>query len=800
MPAATGPALTQTGRPLAVTTPLGKDALLLVGLAGSEGLSQLYQYTLSVLAPVTADVPFDKLVGQPVGVRIALPKGKVRFLHGVCVRVEQGDGGHHFVGYRLDVVPKLWLLSKRTQSRIFQHVTVPDILKKVLDGLDVRWELRGKYEPRNYCVQYRETDLNFASRLMEEEGIYYFFDHKEGAHTMVVADTPASHPVVPGQNPVTFKTVSHVGVQDEEFVHDLSKVQEQTSGKFTLWDHTFELPHEHLTADKPITDAVAVGGVTHKLKVGDNGQLEVYDGQGEYAQRFDGIDKGGGERPQDLKKIYEDNKRTVELRMQATAAGAVSVRGGGSARQLAAGHRFKLVTLPADPVAVPLKADGEYVLTTVAHSASLGAENRSGSAADYRHDVRFTAIPAGLPFRPRRAAAKPVIPGTQTAQVVGPPGEEIFTDKYGRIKVQFHWDREGKRNADSSCWVRVAQPSAGNGWGLVTIPRVGQEAVIAFLEGDPDRPICVGCVYNPKQMPQHKLPDEKTKTYFQSNSSPGGVGYNALRFEDKAGQEQVYLHAQRNMDTRVRNDSLERVGKDRHLRVGFLLPNDHKGDAGGESKAGNQYEEVAVDQHLKVHRHREEHVGGNVKLLVGGGDGPGNFDAHIKQHKKELIDGTSDLHVKQPAKELFDATLDQHVKGKRTESVDGGYDLSVKGDHNAKVGSLSLTVDGSYQEKAGQKHAVDAGQEIHLKAGMTAVIEATTITLKGAGGFITISPAGVAIQGVMVLINSGGAAVPGTGSMPTAPQAAKDAADAADANPTKPKDADLSKTGAKSNN
>jgi type VI secretion system secreted protein VgrG len=787
---------------------LGKDVLLAVGFYGHEGLSQLFRYTIDAKAARGTGVPLDGLVGQSITVALETPGKKMRFFNGVCVRAAQGESDNDFTDYQLEVVPKLWTLTKRSQSRIFQQKTVPQILKEVLADANAEQQLAGKYEPRDFCAQYRETDFNFACRLMEEEGLFYFFKHADGKHTMVVADTPQAHEVVPGKSPVVYKNVNMAASGEDDYVAEVMKVQEQTAGKFLLWDHTFEMAangrHDNHAAEKLITDAVKVGQVAHKLKVGDSAKLEVYDWPGEYAQRFDGIDPAGGEQPAEVAKVSPDGKRTVDLRMQQEAATAVRVQGAGSVRNFATGYKFTLATLPTDPVATPLKGEGEYVLTTLQHTCRVPATYRSGSGATdgegFHYANTFTALPSALPFRPPRTAAKPVVSGSQSAVVVGPAGEEIFTDKYGRIKVQFHWDRLQSKNAQSSCWVRVAHASAGRHWGSLSIPRVGQEVLIDFLEGDPDQPICVGCVYNPDQMPMYKLPDERTKSYVRTNSSPGGVGYNEIRFEDKASKEQVYVHAQRNMDERVRNDSLERVGNNRHLRVGFYLPNDHKGDVSGEKKQGSQFEEVAVNQHLKVHGNKDEHVGGNSKLLVGGVDGPGRVDVHIKDRKLELIDKTSDLHVKEAVKEKFDQTYDLHVTGQQTVSVDAGADLTVGGDRREKVGgSVSLTVGQDHQLKAGMKHAVDAGMEIHLKAGMKVVLEAMQISLVGPGGFVDIGPSGVTIQGLMVLINSGGAAGSGSGAKPATPQAAADAADAADANPTKPTDADYSKTGEKSN-
>ncbi len=834
-------AYTQTGRPLILTTPLGADAMLAVALNGTEGLSKLFRLTVDAKTLRTSTVPFEKVLGQSVGLKLALPKGAVRYFHGLCVRLAQGDSDAEFTNYRLEIAPSLWLLTRRTQSRIFQHLSVPDILKKVFAGLTVEYKIAGKFEPRDYVVQYRESDFDFASRLMEEEGIFYFFKFADMAHTMVVANNALSHPPVVGKETIVYRSYAGQGEVGEDLITGWTKVQEQASGKFLLWDHTFETPHGKHDSAKLLTETVTVGKVAHKLGVGDHAKLEVYDWPGAYAQRFDGVDTNGGAQAAEVGKIADDGKRTVELRMQAAAAEAVTISGEGQARQMAAGHKFTVAVLPTDLATTPINPDGEYVLTSVQHFAELPANYRSGGGGGgggfvYRNS--FTAIPAALPYRPQQTTEKPVVPGSQTAVVVGPAGEEIFTDKYGRIKVQFHWDREGRNNAASSCWIRVAHASAGRGWGTMSIPRIGQEVVIDFLEGDPDQPLCVGCVYNPDQMPFYKLPDEKSKSYLRTNSTMGGDGYNAVRFEDKAGSEQIYTHAQRDMDLRVRHDLMERVGSDHHLRVGFYLANDHKGVVSGETKTGHQYEEVAVDHHRKVHRNQDEQVGGDLKLLVGGGDGPGNADIHIKKAKHELIGDTSDLVVKKAVTESFDAThdftvtgavsrsykatvdetvdgalvtkvggnADHDITGDRTEAVGGKADLKVGGDLTHDVGTaVSLTVGTQYDLKAGTSFGAQAGTSVTIKAGTTLVLEGGAgLTLSAGGSFVTISSAGVMIVGAMVLINSGGAALPGVPPVtkkpkaPKAPKAAKPAKDAADAKPTKPKDADHSKTGRKS--
>lgn len=743
---------TQANRPMKVTTPLGPDTLLLIGFHGQEGLSQLFHYQLDLIAENGKDVAFDKLLGQPITVSLNLPGGKPRSFAGICSRFSQGARDTTFTAYRLEMVPAFWLLTRRAQSRIFQQKSVPDILKKVLEGLDVTWEIQGTFEPRDYCVQYRETDFNFASRLMEEEGLYYFFTH-EGGHKMVVANTPQSHPDMPQASKLIFDAETG-GNRPEDRVYTWEKSQELRAGKYTLWDHTFEKPHKHLEADKTILASVAAGKVTHKQALGTNAKLELYDFPGEYAQRFDGVDKGGGDQPAEVEKISKDNKRTVGIRMEQEAVPGLAVHGSSTCRQMVAGHKFTLEK--------HFNGDGPYVLTTVQHAAKLSADYRTDAGGEYRYENAFTCIPFAQPYRPQRTTLKPFVQGTQTAVVVGPSGEEIFTDKYGRVKVQFHWDRDGKNDASSSCWVRVGQPWAGKRWGAFFWPRVGQEVIVDFLEGDPDQPIIVGSVYNADQMPPYlgkgpdsKHPNDNKLTGVKSNTTKGGAGFNEWRFDDTKDKQQIFLHAEKDMDSRTKNDSREIVLHHRHLVVG--------GSDKDGNKNGDQRELVYKDKHLTVKGNHTENIQGDMQLYVGGGDGKGgNQDVLIDKDKKETVGG--DHH--------------HHAKKNRNEKVDMNQ---------------SLTVGQNQYEKVGQNHALEAGMQVHIKAGMTLVLEAgTELTLKVGGNFIDINPGGVFITGTMVMINSGGAAGSGSGSSPTAPT------DAKQASPTKPDEADDAVTGQKS--
>jgi type VI secretion system secreted protein VgrG len=545
---------TQVNRPIQITTPLGKDVLLLTGFQGHEGISRLFHFRLDLLAERSQAIPFDRVVGQNVTVDLVLPSKEQRFFNGIVNRFTQGRRDDEFTHFRADLVPQLWLWTKRVQSRIFQHLSVPKILEQVLTGLDVRFDLQESYHPRDYCVQYRESDFAFASRLMEEEGIRYYFEHKNGSHQLVLTDVASKHPDLPGQNTVIYEEVVG-GERDELRIVAWEKTQELRSGKYTLWDHCFELPGKNLEARQPTLETVVAGTVTHRLKLGGNEQLEIYDYPGRYAQRFDGVDKGGTDQPAEVPKIFADNKRTVKIRMEQETLPSLEVHGVSNCGHFVPGYQFKL--------ARHFDADGPYVLGGVEHSAHLTGNFRSGEDLTFAYENRFSCVPAALPYRPLQTTPRPIIPGTQTATVVGPHGEEIFCDKYGRVKAQFHWDRQGKKDTDSSCWVRVAQFWAGKGWGAFFWPRIGHEVVVAFEEGDPDRPLIIGSVYNAENMPPFALPQQNMLGGIKSASVRGQAheNYNGIVFDDEKGREHLSIHSERHLSF---NSELDKLFNGRH--------------------------------------------------------------------------------------------------------------------------------------------------------------------------------------------------------------------------------------------
>jgi type VI secretion system secreted protein VgrG len=685
-------------RYLYLNTPLGPDKLLMSGFSGTETISELFQFELQILADNSTNVEFDKLLGQRVSFGInVLPDdaGAERDFDGICIRVSQGGRDQNLTRYAITVVPKLWLLTQTFQSRIFQQISVPDILKKVLTGIDVDYMIQGTFEPRDYCVQYQESDFHFASRLMEEEGIYYFFKFTPGSHKLVLANTPSSHPEIADQSTVIYEELSG-GVRTDERVATWEKVQDLRSGKYTLWDHCFELPHKHLEAQSTVMDSVSVGTVTHKLKIAGNDNLEIFEYPGLYAQRFDGVDKSGSPQEFEIQKIFDDNKRSVGIRMQQAEQPMLLIDGAGNCRQMVSGHKFTLTR--------HFNANGLYVLLSVSHSGEEGDFRTDPNSVESHYGNHFTCIPFGMAYRPSRKTPRPFIRGCQTAVVVGPAGEEIFTDKYGRVKVQFHWDRQGKYDGDSSCWVRVGTTWAGKQWGAISIPRIGHEVIVDFVEGDPDQPIITGSVYNSDMMPSYTLPDNKTRSGVKSRSSIGGGGFNEIRFEDKKGSEQVFVHGEKDADIRIKKDRREWIGNDRHLIV-----------------KRDKYEEVDSDTHVTIKRDHMEQIG-------------------------------RDRFVQ--------------VSGKESVSVTGSQSLKVSGDVAEEFG-------GQHSEKTTGDYYLHA-RNIVLEADMG-------LTICVGGNFVTIGPAGVMITGTMVLINSGGMAIPGVPGMlvpPTSPGTAAVADDA----------------------
>jgi type VI secretion system secreted protein VgrG len=709
-------ALLQENRVLGVDTPLGDDVLLLTAFHGTENISRLFRYELDLISDDDS-IAANDIVGQNVTFSVKLTDDSPRFFNGFVSELVAGDTEDGRRNYRATVVPWLWFLSQTADCRIFQKKTAVEIIEEIFKDLgfsDYEFQTKEQYAQRDYCVQYRETDFNFVSRLMEDEGLFYYFRHEEGKHTLVLGDHTGAYtdckenevdfPSSRGQDAVT----DHI----KSWSHRFGFV----SGKWAHTDYNFETPSTSLASNS--NSVVNLSGID---------KYEIYDYPGEYGQKSDG-------------------DKNIKLRMEEEEVDHDTVNGTSLCKTFTPGGKFKITGERAGG-----DKDGSFVITSVQHIATETLSYESGGSVAQDYSNSFTCIPDTVVFRPARVSPEPMISGVQTAVVVGPSGEEIYTDEYGRVKVQFHWDREGQRNESSSCWIRVAHSSAGKKWGFMSIPRIGQEVVVDFLEGDPDRPLVVGSVYNAEQMPPYELPANQTRSYIKTNSSKGGDGFNEIRIEDKKDSEQIFFHAERNMDVRVKNDSKERVGANRHLIVG-------SDSNGGE---GDQVELVHGNKHLNIKNDHVEKIDKNMYLTVA--------------ENEEVV-----------------------VNGDLIETVGGNAHLDIGGNQAESVGGdVSLNVGGGLDQKVGTNAALEAGQAVHIKGGMNVVIEAgLQLTLKVGGNFVSIGPTGVNIQGTMVMINSGGAAGSGSGANPSSPSSATEV----DSGVTliEAEEADDSKTGNKS--
>ena len=584
---------TQANRLIALTTPLGKDALLLQSLSGREGVSQLFSYELELLSE-DPGIPFAQIVGQRATVTIRLGDGSERYMNGFINRFSQSGSDERFTYYQAELVPWLWLLTRTADCRIFQNMTVPDIIEKIFKDLgftDFKNMLQGSFEPRDYCVQYRETDFNFVSRLMEQYGIFYFFEHEENKHTLVLANSPRAHQPCPGQEYARLDYNANA-MLDEDLISSWHKEQELRPGKYALTDYNFETPSTSLAVNVDTT-----------ISVNGNSKYEIYDYPGEYLKKAQGND-------------------LVKLRMEEEEAMHTVLTGTSTCRAFLSGYRFDLEGHSSDAM------NATYLLTEVQHAASVGdgydTSTAAGGEAHYTNS--FTCMPYDVPYRPQRLTPKPIVQGPQTATVVGKAGEEIWTDKFGRVKVQFHWDREGRRDENSSCWIRVSHPWAGKGWGAISIPRIGQEVIVDFLEGDPDQPIITGRVYNAEQMPPYGLPANQTQSGVKSRSSKEGTpdNFNEIRFEDKKGEEQLFIHAEKNQDIEVENDETHWVGRDRRKTIDQDETTEVKRDRTetvGRNESitigDNRTEKVGKDESITIGDNRTENVGKNENITIG---------------------------------------------------------------------------------------------------------------------------------------------------------------------------------------
>ncbi|MBY0462860.1 MAG: type VI secretion system tip protein VgrG [Alphaproteobacteria bacterium] len=530
--------MTQNQQFITLETDLGEDKLILTSFTGEETLSQLFSYKLQAFSE---DFSIDEknIVGKSVTVKINPQSSNARIFHGlVKTFIKKSVMFREIREYELEVVPWFWLLSLSQDCCIFQNQSTIEIAEKIFKKFNLSdyntGSLTRQYKPREYCVQYNETAFNFISRLFEEEGIFYFFKHEEGKHTLMLVDLITSCP--DNQTPTVNPSLQAAGAMQ---LTSWAQTYSLVTGQWSHSDYDFTKPTASL-----LSNTKAAGGFSK------TSNLEIFEFPGDYQDQSTGQNKS-------------------RIRMEEQETDQNFIMGAGTYYTFCPGTKFQLKANQSS------QEEGKYCIVSVSHFAQDKSHKLYRPLTNPHEDTtatyenQFTCIPTSVHFRPRRTIEKPKTNGPQTAIVTGPSNEEIYTDQYGRIKVQFFWDRYGKHDEKSSCWLRVMYPWTGNNWGNIFIPRVGQEVVVTFIDNDPDRPLAVGCLYNQSNMVPYTLPDNKTQSGIKFCSTPKGSPSNSneLRFEDKKGEEQVFLHAQKDFMRVVENDETQNINHDQIVTI-----------------------------------------------------------------------------------------------------------------------------------------------------------------------------------------------------------------------------------------
>lgn len=600
----------QDHRPMRLHVPsLADNRLLLVGVEGEEAISQLFRFTLDVRAARSEDLDFDELLGKELRVdAFDAAGGLTRQFHGIVAEVGETGRDRSFVRLQIEMAPRLWLLTQTLRSRIFQEMTVVEIVEKVLKehSVPLKFRLGDSYPVRNYTTQYQESDFEFMSRLLEDHGIHYYFENDAEGSRVVFADQSTSAPAILESRPIEYREADD-GVVEKFHIHEWRPKVRLRPGKFLTRDHSFQLPNKPLESRDSLANRVAFGAQERRLSVSACESLLQYEYPGDYAKLFD-----AGDQKQSLdERIANERERTIRVRAQEQACRGIEIVGLSNCPALSPGYQFKLSGIG--------KGDGGYFITGAYHSLRMPefhAETHESTA----YECSFECLPAGLPFRPRRDTPQPAIHGSQTATVVGGPEGEVAIDKFGRIKVHFHWDLEGARDGKDSCWIRVASPWAGQGWGMVSHPRVGQEVVVDFQEGDPDRPLVIGSVYNPEQPNPYVVPDRRNETCIKSRTIGGAAGdFHGLSLNDAKGAELFRLRSQKDMLVEVKNNhhlaipnaQTNIAGSLSYAQTGGLLSRQYQADPDD----GNGWQGVKVGAGLayKV----DTTFGGYSNLVIG---------------------------------------------------------------------------------------------------------------------------------------------------------------------------------------
>ncbi len=656
---------TQQNREIEIITPLGADVLLLREMTMTEELGRLFSINVEVGS--TQDISFEKLLGQNVSIRLNFAQRK-RFFNGFVSSISQGVSEGRFARYYATIHPWLWFLTRTSDCRIFQNKTVPDIIKEILKEhgfSDIVQRLKGSYRTWDYCVQYRETDFNFISRLMEQEGIYYYFMHEQDKHTLCLADDMASHDKMPGCYDVSYYPPDQAVVREDECISSWRITKQIQSGVYCLNGYDYDNPKADLNTS------------AHIVRNHNKADFEIYDYPGDYLK-------------------YDDGSNYARIRIQELQCQYEHMQGHSNVRGLICGGLFKLDLFPRSD------QNREYLITSITHNIRVDSFGSTASSSGDSYSNNFTVIESNTPYRAARVTPKPFVKGPQTAEVVGPSGEEIYTDDHGRIKVQFHWDRYGHYDESSSCFIRVSQVHAGKGFGGVDIPRIGEEVIVDFLEGDPDRPIITGRVYNGENRAPNGLPAQKMVSGLQSNSTPGGGGNNSIMLNDTKGKEQLAINGQHNMDTTVGNDQSNKINNNRKTEVG-------------------------VNDEQSVGSNRKVDIGSNLKESIGA-----NLTSFVASNQSKTIGGKQS--------EIVGASSTIAVAGKRMETVGGAHTINnpkmatnVGGKYKVNAGGSITESSPKVSMQAGSKFSATSGGPVNVKASTKITQEAgSSFNIKGA--------------------------------------------------------------------
>ena len=580
--------------------------LQVLSFVGREALNQPYRFDIELVSN-RPDLQLEELLHK----RGCLTFGATGegIIHGLVFRVEQGDSGKTLTRYSVSLVPQLAYLQHNHDQQIFQHLTVPQIIGQVLEARGIladayEFQLGALYPAREYCVQYDESDLHFIQRLCEEEGIHFHFQHSNDGHKLVFGDDQT---VFRKLAAVRYQQDSGMAAEQPVIKRFGLRLETRTT-RVTRRDYDFEKPA-----------LLPEGSATSAFEP----DLEDYDYPGRFTDRARGKHLAT--------RALERHRSDYQL-----------VEGKGDQPTLVSGHFMTLTEHPRSEwndlwLLLEVIHEGKQPQVLGENITSDVTDNKSDFHQGYRN--RFLATPWNAHYRPPLLHLKPKTLGSQTAIVTGPPGEEIHCDRYGRVKVQFHWDREGQADDRTSCWLRVASGWAGSAYGGIAIPRIGMEVLVTFLEGDPDQPLITGCLYHKENVVPYDLPANKTRSTFKTLSSPGGQGYNELRIEDKKGAEQIYLHAQRDWDENIEHDQKIRIGNERHDTV-----------------EANVYSEFKAEEHRITHLDRKSEVRADDHLTVASVQ-------HVKVGTGQFVEAGNEIHYYAGSKVVIDAGMELTAKG-----------------------------------------------------------------------------------------------------------------------------------------